>query len=217
MGEAGDPKVVPQFAGQGHHRTAQHQGRQQAALVGPGLAQKGGGDAPAQVGDGGGGALQQRPLLHPQLAPDALAPQPLLGARQQGVGGGSRPRQGAGHPHLPALLQGRAAGKDQLAGAAIALQHHPAPLDPIRRRARLCPPLRGPLGLGPTGLGHRIRPQPSLQLHRGRPLPLRQPAHRILWPGLGLAGGDPPDHQGPQPQGHQQGAGPKRGVVLAWG
>ena len=208
VGEAGDAKVIPQLAGQGHHGTAQNQGRQQPALVGTGLAQKGGGDAAAQVGDGGGGTPQHADLLDPQLAPDPLAPQPLPGAGQQRVGGWSWPRQGSCDLHLPAFLQGRAAGEDQLAGATIAVQQHPA--------------ARGCLVLGPiAGLdlalvllgarlcwlleGNRIRPQPSLQSHRRGLVPSRQPAHRILWPGLGLTDRGSPHHQGRQQQGHHQG------------
>ena len=227
MGEASDAKVIPQLAGQGHHGTAQNQGRQQPALVGTGLAQKGGGDAAAQVGDRGGGTPQHADLLDPQLAPDPLAPQPLPGARQQRVGGGSWPRQGSCDPHLPALLQGRAAGEDQLAGAAITIQQHPA-----ARSCLVLGPILGPIAGPIAGLdlalvllgarlcwlleGHRIRPQPSLQLHRRGLVPSRQPAHRILWPGLGLANRGSPHHQGRQQQGHHQGQASQPDAPLAW-
>ena len=222
VGEAGDAKVIPQLAGQGHHGTAQNQGRQQPALVGTGLAQKGGGDAAAQVGDWGGGALQHAELLDPQLAPDPLAPQPLPGARQQRVGGRSWPRQGSCDPHLPALLQGRAAGEDQLAGATIAVQQHPAArgcfvLDPV------FDPVLGLVLALVDGVrlcwlleGHRIRPQPALQSHRRGLVPSRQPAHRILWPGLGLANRGSPDHQGRQQQGHHQGQAGQSDAPLPW-
>jgi len=185
VGEAGDPKGLPQVLGQGHHRAAEHQGRQQPASFGAGAGQKPFRDSPPQVGDGGGWAGDHLQRLHPETGPGALAGETFRGPRQQGMGSRPGAPQQALHLQTPPLPQLVAGGQPQLG----------AP--PSQLKERLAGAIGVTLGIGRQG---------ALQHHEcAGPFALQSP-HGLMgaWLGGALAG---PEHQG---QGEGEGDQPGR-------
>jgi len=164
VGEAGDPKGLPQVLGQGHHRAAEHQGRQQPASFGAGAGQKPFRDLPTQVGDGGGWAGDHLQRLHPETGPGALAGETFRGPRQQGMGSRPGAPQQALHLQTPPLPQLVAGGQPQLG----------AP--PSQLKERLAGAIGVTLGIGRQG---------ALQHHEcAGPFALQSP-HGIMGAWLG--------------------------------
>jgi len=129
MGQTRRPEIGAERLRQGHHGTTEHQSRQQPTHLGSRHSQEAIGDATAKIGHGGGGAIQNLQLIHPQLGVDAPVGQPLGRAGQQGMGSRPGAPQQAIHLQTPALLQSGAAGEAQGGGTLVftlKLKHTPA-------------------------------------------------------------------------------------------